>query len=144
MVFLQILKNAKECVFGRENRLRSSRERASERVLGRGRHRTSAGRRTAAYRNYPNSTPVKQRTGLELRAGIRGEFQQNFLKILPIFRQILAKCVHKFLHPSLSKSKWKKTQRKTTRKSEQKSENMKLRKGKFHRISVILIGVMSK
>ena len=36
MIFLWILKNAAKCVFERENRLRSSRERASERVLCRG------------------------------------------------------------------------------------------------------------
>ena len=39
MIFLQILKNAEKCVFGRENRRRSSRERASERVMCRGRRR---------------------------------------------------------------------------------------------------------
>ena len=33
MIFLQILKNAAKCVFGREHRRRSSRERASERVM---------------------------------------------------------------------------------------------------------------
>ena len=32
----QISKNAEKCVFGRKNRRRYSRERASERVLGRG------------------------------------------------------------------------------------------------------------
>ena len=36
MIFLKILKNAEKCVFGRENQRRSSRERASERVMGRG------------------------------------------------------------------------------------------------------------
>ena len=33
IVFLKILKNAAKCVFGRENRRWSSRERASERVI---------------------------------------------------------------------------------------------------------------
>ena len=33
MIFLQNGKNAEECVFGRENRRRSSRERAPERVM---------------------------------------------------------------------------------------------------------------
>ena len=33
MIFLKILKNAEKCVFGRENRRRSNRERAPERVI---------------------------------------------------------------------------------------------------------------